>query len=250
MFPQSLHMTARLAMLLLGQRSLRNEGSEASIISFIGQLCQLLVGDREVVTTRTELLAHGSELALDLGAGHENSLGRERDVSSSLCFGHCCEVSRALLISISLAVIAGGCSASGDSAGCTELREAEDQQSGRHVLSDEGLTYLTDPPTSGPHASGASPTGVLDTALPAPIQVRILEGAGVVVQYDGGASDAEIADLAAIAGDTIVVAPGGEDLPAPFVATAWTWKLTCDGADIDRIMEFAEQRRIDSPGFD
>ena len=156
---------------------------------------------------------------------------------------------RATLVVIALSQLALACGA-GEAAGCVELREPEDQQSGLHVLSDEGIVYLTDPPTSGPHASGASPTGVLDSPLSPPVQVRVLEGAGIVVQYDQRLTDDELASLSGIASEVIVVAPAAGDLAAPVVATAWTWKLTCSELDLDRLERFAEQRRVDSPGFD
>jgi hypothetical protein len=158
-------------------------------------------------------------------------------------------VFRTTLIVIALSQLALACGGGG-SAGCVELREAEDQQSGLHVLSEEGIVYLTDPPTSGPHASGASPTGVLESPLSPPVQVRVLEGSGIVVQYDQRLNDDEIAALSGIASDIIVVAPAAADLEAPVVATAWTWKLSCGAVDLARLERFAEQRRVDSPGFD
>ena len=151
---------------------------------------------------------------------------------------------------IALSQLALACSGSGGSASCVELREAEDPQSGLHVLSAEGVVYLTDPPTSGPHSSGASPAGVVDAPLAPPVQVRILEGAGAVVQYDIRVSDVDLAALRQIADDVIVVAPAAAELSAPVVVTAWTWKLTCDDANVERIERFAEERRVDSPGFD
>ncbi len=171
-------------------------------------------------------------------------------MSIQVRFGHYGSVRRVCLVVIVLSQLAIACGGGSSSAACVELREAEDQQSGLHVLSDEGLVYLTDPPTSGPHASGASPAGVFDSPLPAPVQVRILEGAGVVVQYDARASTVDIDALNAIADDIVVVAPAVAELPTPIVATAWTWKLTCNDADVERIQNFAEERRVDSPGFD
>ncbi len=156
---------------------------------------------------------------------------------------------RAVPLCFVIGLIATACG-SGDSSGCAELREAEDQQSGRHVLSDAGLVYLSDPPTSGPHASGASPTGALDSPLLAPVQVRILEGGGVVLQYEDGVGADTVTLLESIASDTIVVAPAHGDLPSPIVATAWTWKLTCGEPDLERIREFADARRVDAPGYD
>ncbi len=250
MFAEPFGVAAGLAMFFFSQRGLRDQGTEPGIVGFIGKLGQLLFGDRQVVAQRAELLAHAAKLALDLGTGHFVSLRRGFGVSIQVRFGHPGSVRRICLVVIVLSQLAIACGGGSGSAACVELREAEDQQSGLHVLSDEGLVYLTDPPTSGPHASGDSPTGVLDSPLLAPVQVRILEGAGVVVQYDARVSSTDIDALNAIAGAVVVVAPAADELPAPIVATAWTWKLTCSDADVERIQSFAEERRVDSPGFD
>ena len=81
----------------------------------------------------------------------------------------------------------------------------------------------------------------------APVQVRILEQGHALVQYDPGEIDADtvvgLADVGA------VVAPG-TDLPGPVVVTAWTWKLTCDDVDAERITRFIENRTNDAPGGD
>ncbi|MFT7601744.1 MAG: hypothetical protein ACI8TP_004705 [Acidimicrobiales bacterium] len=47
----------------------------------------------------------------------------------------------------------------------------------------------------------------------------------------------------------IAIAPA-ESLPAPVVATAWTWKLTCDDANLDAIRSFVAQRPAGAPGGD
>ena len=87
--------------------------------------------------------------------------------------------------------------------------------------------YLTDPPTSGPHQLGQPPVGVIFTPIPRPRQVAMLESGYVIVQHSGPAATG----LAALAGPLVVVAPAVAALPAPVVATAWTWKLSCRSPD-------------------
>lgn len=147
---------------------------------------------------------------------------------------------------LATAVLVTGCG-SENAAGCVELREPEDPASGQHVLADGTFEYRTDPPTSGAHVAGPTPTGVLDTTVPPAIQIRLLEAGGVMVQYDVDAID--VGSLAALGDELTVVAPGA-DLPAPIVATAWTWKLSCSEVDIGRIERFGDERRTDAPGLD
>jgi hypothetical protein len=144
-------------------------------------------------------------------------------------------------------VSAGACG-SNRAADCVEIREAVDPGSFTHVIDPDVVTYRTHPPTSGPHVAVPTPSGVLPDPLAAPLQVRILESGGVLVQHEE-VDSTTVAALEGLAGDGIVVAPG-VDLPAPVVATAWTWKLTCDQLDIDALDEFIETRRSAAPGSD
>lgn len=140
------------------------------------------------------------------------------------------------------------CGSSGGSAVCRELQERLDPTSFLHVINPSAADFLTDPPTSGPHVSGPVPVGVLDTPIVPAIQVSLLESGAALVQYDPALAPGDIDALVVLARPGVVVAPG-EDLPAPVVATAWTWKLTCDGPDqaIDR---FIDRRVGDAPGSD
>lgn len=143
---------------------------------------------------------------------------------------------------------------------CTELREPEDPLSGLHVIGDD-VAYSTDPPTSGPHWAVEAPTGLQEAVLPLPVQVRILESGGVVVQTADAEALAALADLASdgltppegdrpAAEGSLVVAPGPADLDALVVATAWTWKLQCSAVDLEAVRVFAAQRRHAAPGPD
>jgi hypothetical protein len=156
---------------------------------------------------------------------------------------------------VALGVLSMACGDASSSA-CTELREPEDPQSGLHVIVPDGVTYATDPPTSGPHASGPPASGVFDGPLLQVMQVRVLESGGAMIQYDETISAEAVIALTgfvsspvAVAG-LIALAPAGSDLPGPIVATAWTWKLTCDVVDLERIETFIAERPRDAPGVD
>lgn len=228
---QPLGVTARGAMLTLGEGGFGHEGAETCVVGLAGELDQLLLRHPEVVARRPQLVAHRPKSALDLGPGHEaeHRLGPMK-----------------LLRWIPVAtLVVSGCG-SGPIDGCVEVREPEDPASDRHLVQAEGFRYRTTPPTSGPHVAGPTPSGTLDGPVAEPVQVRILEAGGVMVQYSP-AIDPDA--LEPIAGTDTVVAPG-VDLPAPVVATAWTWKLTCDRVDIDRLQSFAADRRGAAPGLD
>lgn len=146
-----------------------------------------------------------------------------------------------------LFLFAASCGGGGDASGCNELREPEDPASVQHVIGSVDFEYQTYPPTSGPHVGGAAPTGVFDSPLDLPIQVRILEQGLALLQYDIALFEAT--EVARFADVGAVVTPG-EDLPAPVVVTAWTWKLSCDALDEDRIERFIEERPSGAPGAD
>jgi hypothetical protein len=148
------------------------------------------------------------------------------------------------------AVILSACSTDGSSGSCVELREPQDPQSGLHVIDPEGLTYTTDPPTSGPHAGGPAASGVFDEPLLAAVQVRVLESGGAMIQYDDTVSPTAIDELTSLVSGAVALAPTDSNLPSPIVATAWTWKLTCDVVDLDRIEAFIIDRPQDAPGVD
>ena len=145
--------------------------------------------------------------------------------------------------SVVLALVAVGCGGA-DETGCTQLREPEDPLSAQHVVDEGAFSYLSDPPTSGPHLAIDPPVGVFDEPLAGAIQVRILEQGGAIVHYDP-----EVVDPAAVEGlatGPVVVTPG-EDLDAPVVVTAWTWKLTCDHVAAERISDFVTKRSAEAP---
>ncbi|MFT5203858.1 MAG: hypothetical protein ACI9C1_003261 [Candidatus Aldehydirespiratoraceae bacterium] len=148
-----------------------------------------------------------------------------------------------------VALLASACGSSGDGTGCREIREDIDPLSVQHVLGAAEPIYLTDPPTSGPHASGPAVVGLFDEPIAKPAQVRALESGGVVVQYMTPLTDVGLRTLLDNNDVAIAIAPA-ESLPALVVATAWTWKLICDDVNLDAIRSFAAQRPSGAPGDD
>jgi hypothetical protein len=138
-----------------------------------------------------------------------------------------------------LSVAACGDDDGGDGACGPIQRESLDSAYLVHVVGDDtGVEYTSDPPTSGPHQAGPPVAGVLEEPLPRPVQVGILERGDVLVQHG---PDVDAADLAELGREGVVIAPNA-DLPAPVVATAWTYKRTCDAVDIAALREFIEER--------
>jgi len=150
---------------------------------------------------------------------------------------------------VSLALVASACGDTSATGGCVEIREPEDPASLQHVLDPDRVVFQTDPPTSGPHLSGPPVSGRFDAPITAAAQVRALEDGRVVVQYTDAAVGAELAALTDDPDVEFVVAPA-TTLPAPVVATAWTWKLTCSAVDLDRLRAFGAARVGDAPGID
>jgi hypothetical protein len=156
---------------------------------------------------------------------------------------------RAPLATAVALLLATGCGDGGDdSSACGPItREALDSAYLVHVVgSGTDVEYGSDPPTSGPHQAGPTVEGVVDDAIPRPVQVGILEGGSVLLQHDPELPAGDLADLEALGGPGVVVAPN-PDLPAPVVATAWTYKRTCDAVDVAALQEFVEQRSGKGP---
>lgn len=150
------------------------------------------------------------------------------------------------LVGLAAAALAG-CGGSGGSASgvCGRaVAEPEDPASSIHVIDPASARFRTDPPTSGPHLAAPGPRGVVTEPLLPAVQVVVLERGDVLVQYR---DPAERGAAEALAGDHVVVAPN-PTLPAPVVATAWLWKLSCTSVDAPAIGTFAAQRVGKAPG--
>ena len=149
------------------------------------------------------------------------------------------------LVPLLLAACGGGDDAS---SGCGPItREALDSSYLVHVLADaDDVQYTSDPPTSGPHQPGPVGGGSLDEPLTRARQVGILELGYVLLQFGPDLPADDLTALHALAGPGVVVAPN-PDLPAPVVATAWTYKRTCDAVDVAALQEFIDERSGKGP---
>jgi len=98
--------------------------------------------------------------------------------------------------------------------------------------------YVSNPPTSGAHQPGNHPTGVLTAEMTKPVQAALLEGGGVIIQYRGvdGTTQANLEQLTV--GQTNVTVAPNATLPAPIVATAWMYKLTCQRFEATALQTF------------
>ncbi len=150
-----------------------------------------------------------------------------------------------LAVSSLLSACTGG--AAPESACGPIVREPLDPAFVVHVVGDgTGIAYGSDPPTSGPHQPGPDLSGFLDEPLSRPRQVGVLEHGGVLIQHREPLSTAETTALSALARPGVAIAPN-PDLPAPVVATAWTFKRTCDRLDPSALEEFVRQRAGKGP---
>lgn len=150
---------------------------------------------------------------------------------------------------VALAVVVAGAAAlpacggrSDPGAGCGPVtREALDPGFLVHVVSDEGVEYATDPPTSGPHQPSPAVDGVRSEPLSRPLQVGVLEAGDVLLQHRPDLPAGDLAELRELAGDGVVIAPN-PDLDDAVVATAWLHKRTCGAVDADALRDFISAR--------
>ena len=233
-------------MLLLGERGLRHQRPQTGVLGLVGQLDELLLGDAEILACGLQFLADRSQATFDAGAGHvvEYTADRAPEGRSGQHGGM-----RLAALPLVVAALLAACADDG-AAACVELREPQDPASGVHVLGEGTATYLTDPPTSGPHIAGPTPSGSLDQPLDPAIQVRLLEAGGVMIQYDEALAEADVEQLRGFGDELVVIAPSASELLDPVVITAWTWKLSCPGVDADAIGSFIAERPADAPGLD
>ena len=154
---------------------------------------------------------------------------------------------RLLFLLSAVAMLAVAC---GDNQSvCLEFQEPLDPASALHLIDVTGVTWQTDPPTSGAHLSGSTPQGVQNAPITSAVQVAILESGRSIVQYGPPVEADGVAAIKSLADDGTVIAPG-INLPSPIVATAWTWKLTCGSLDLDALRTFTAARTPEAPGTD
>lgn len=138
--------------------------------------------------------------------------------------------------------------AGGASEACGPVEHPE-LQGGSHLLGDATppVPYSSTPGTSGWHASGQPPTGVIDRDSPLtdPQLVASLESGQVVAAYDPDALPAEQVDeLEQFARDRfagrLTVTAFTEDMGAPLVLNAWATRQPCSRVDADAIESFID----------
>ena len=154
-----------------------------------------------------------------------------------------------------VALVAGALTGCGDDTGgaggagaCGAItREALDPAYLVHVLDEEApVEYTSDPPTSGPHKPSPPVEGVVAAPLSRAVQVGVLERGDVLLQHQPDLPAGPLAELEALAGAGVVVAPN-PDLPDPVVATAWLYKRTCGQVDAPALQEFIDERAGKGP---
>lgn len=151
---------------------------------------------------------------------------------------------RGLVGCLALLLMLASCSSSSPAVCDPIIIEDLDPLSSQHLIVGAEVTYLTDPPTSGPHLGAASLFGAQASPISRPMQVTILESGRTLVQYDRSIDSAAVAALEQIAGEQIVTAPA-DDLAAPVVVTRWRAKAICTAVSTDAIRHIAE--RTDLP---
>lgn len=159
-------------------------------------------------------------------------------------------IRRLAIVSFPLLLLAVGCggnSTSGADGTCGPVvTEQSDTNLGHLLPNATPPTYLTHPPTSGPHTPGAEVHGLVDRPLSEIVQVSTLETGAVIVQYR---DPKDLPTLRSLAGRAVVVAPAPK-LPARIIATAWLRKLTCRGVDrgaIERFIGDVQSRATSTP---
>jgi len=148
---------------------------------------------------------------------------------------------------LALLSVLAACGGDGGDRACGPItRESLDPGYLVHVLGGADVDYTSDPPTSGPHQPTPPIEGVVDEALPRPVQVGILERGDVLLQHDPDLPADQRGALDALAGAGVVIAPN-PDLDEPVVATAWLYKRTCGTVDPDALGAFVAARRGHGP---
>jgi len=101
-------------------------------------------------------------------------------------------------------------------------------------------TFLTDPPTSGPHTPGAVVAGRRTEPVPRIVQVSTLETGAVIIQY-GASVDPKPLERLVVEG--VVLAPGTGFPDGEVIATGWLRKMTCVAIDIGALGTFIDTVR-------
>jgi drug/metabolite transporter (DMT)-like permease len=222
---------------ILNYRLLADLGpTKTSLVTYIVPIVALALGVLFLDESFSlQVVAGGLLIAAGVALVHERVFGRRTRVPVA--------PTAAVVLLLAMIVSSAACGGDGgdpDDAACGDVRtEALDPNSIQHVLPNAPEpSYLSDPPTSGPHQPGAPVSGVIDDQLSRPVQVGLLEAGSVLIQHRGDIDAAAGDELAAV-DPRVVIAPN-TDLRSEIVATAWRHKLECSEVDVDDLRDFIE----------
>lgn len=147
---------------------------------------------------------------------------------------------------VAAAGLLAGCGADpGPSTTSSEFQScgpAENQpiQGGTHLIGDAEPPepYSSTPGTSGWHASGPVPSGILDGPTDDATIVAALEAGKVVLAHDGSVDAAIVEHLVEEAHDRLVVAEYAGELPTPVTLLSWGRLARCDDVDFADVTSF------------
>lgn len=141
----------------------------------------------------------------------------------------------------------------GDAARCEPMIALHDSLGGEHVVSNVGVTYNSNPPSSGPHCGSWGQYAIYGDAKPLPRcnYIHNLEHGGVVLLYkcDGACPELvealttvrnSIVDAECPSAKRVILTPDA-DLDTPIAAAAWrnTWTSECaNQAALDSLGQF------------
>lgn len=119
-------------------------------------------------------------------------------------------------------------------------------QGNAHVTGElVAFRYTSDPPTSGPHATGVAAWGTHERPIPKALQIHNLEDGGVLIQYnceDCGDLVSKLKDIVRRYPDKVILAPY-PGMRTRIVLTAWSYIDPFDEFDEQRILRFIETHR-------
>ena len=230
-----------LAVLVLGQRRLGHQGPQAGVVGLLGEVAQLLVGDGQLLAELAEPVGRPRTGGARRATGTWRPKPRRAPWSGQRQ-GRDLRASVQRVGVVAAVLVAGrlpaspACGDDGEHGVRRRAAAATSARSGSTPTRRAACTcsaapepeYLTDPPTSGPHAPAPSSVGRARRAARPTRPGRAPRGRRRAPPARAGLAPTELADLEALAGDGVVVVPN-DDLPAPVVATAWLVKqMRCD----------------------
>lgn len=224
-------MASRQTLTALGAGGIGNQRLEPCILCLLGLLEILLFEYRQFRGQSSQTSRQLPQLALDQPIGHGVEVYGWRN-------------RLAVLVALTVASVSCSIDSSGSSTCSDSFAEPMAQDSLLHVLPGADPTYLTDPPTSGPHQAWAPPP-ILDRELSGPEQVGILERGEVLIQYQPRSSKAsEIEEIGQGLPVGAHLAPNS-NLDRPVVLTAWLTKAECSSLDLASINAFVARHAGD-----